>query len=876
VAGPCLDNATLLAFLYGDLPAASRSEVEAHLGGCPSCTELTTWAAADLPSRMRETGERQLSLVGELAVGSQVGRYRILALIGRGGMGEVYAAYHPDLERRIALKIVDESGPDSAERRARLLREARAIARLSHPNVVTVYDAGTIGVRVYIAMELVEGETVAAWLRAVPRTWRDVVDVFIAAGRGLAAAHAAEIVHRDFKPHNVMIGKDGAVRVMDFGLARLVNEHAPADSPRDGVEPDADQGSVTVTKTGALLGTPAYMAPEQFRGEPTDARSDQFSYCVALHEALYGFRPRLAHLDNDRGPGGVPSVPPAEGRRRVPAWLRSAVLRGLRHDRQERFSSINELLAILDRGRARVRRRMIGAAASLAVALAVVAGWRVSHPQRYECRPAPSRLADAWSAEGGTGSRRDRLNQALLASGRADAAAVWRRLSAALDGHVARWTAMYQETCEATHVRGEQSAEVLDLRMRCLANNLDEVRALTDVLTSAKGATVGQAVSAAGTLTPVAVCADVTALQATVPFPKDEKSRRTVEGLQRRLNDVRALREVGHPHDAMDQARALRSLIEQAGYAPLTASLLMNTGMNQSDIGDFVESQATLKAAFVTAEIGNDASARAEAAISLVFALSQLGRFDECDLWLREANAILDRLGPGHERTRAWALNNEAAILADTGDLERARQAFEKAIALKEQSAGPTHPDVAMSLLGLGDVLKDLGNLEAALAAEDRALAIWNENGSSFAAKAESNKAEILLALARPAEAEVSFERALRALEREGGPDNIFLAYPLNGLGETRLVQGDPEAAVRWFERALRLRQDDKKQNNPLLVAQTQFGLARALWDANRDRPRALSLARSARAGYGDGHHGDALAKVNSWLVARTPRRSSP
>src|SRR6185503_14183722 len=208
------------------LPATSLSEVEAHVAGCPACLDLTTYAAADLASRAPGAAGPRGLFIGELGIGSQVGRYRVLGLIGRGGMGEVYAAYHPDLERRIALKIVDESGPDSTERRARLLREARAIARLSHPNVVTVHDAGTLGDRVYIAMELVEGETVAAWLRAVPRSWREVVDVFIAAGRGLAAAHAAEIVHRDFKPQNVMIGKDGAVRVMDFGLARLVNEHA--------------------------------------------------------------------------------------------------------------------------------------------------------------------------------------------------------------------------------------------------------------------------------------------------------------------------------------------------------------------------------------------------------------------------------------------------------------------------------------------------------------------------------------------------------------------------------------------------------------------------------------------------------------------------
>jgi tetratricopeptide (TPR) repeat protein len=282
----------------------------------------------------------------------------------------------------------------------------------------------------------------------------------------------------------------------------------------------------------------------------------------------------------------------------------------------------------------------------------------------------------------------------------------------------------------------------------------------------------------------------------------------------------------------------------------------------------------TLKDAFVTAEIGNDAPVRAEAAISLVFALAELGRRDESALWLREAKAILDRLGPGHERARAWALNNEANLFIDAGDFERARQMFERAIALKEQTEGPKHPDVAMSLVNLGDLLKAMGNLEAALAADDRALEILNEYGSSgLAAKAENNKAEVLLALARPAEAEVSFQRALRALEREGGPDNVHLALPLNGLGETKLVQGDADAAVRWFERALRLREDAKKQASPLLLAESRFGLARALWEANRERPRALSLARSARAGYADGHHGDDLAKVDAWLAARAPRR---
>ncbi len=177
---------------------------------------------------MRLPGREGQPFLGQLLPGARVGRYQVLRAVGRGGMGEVYAAYHPDLDRRIALKVVQGLGSGTGEQRMRLLREARAIARLSHPNVVTVYDAGTFGDRVFIAMELISGRTIDRWLRDEPRTWQQILDVFVAAGRGLAAAHAAGIVHRDFKPQNVMIANDGGVRVMDFGLARLPREDAAA------------------------------------------------------------------------------------------------------------------------------------------------------------------------------------------------------------------------------------------------------------------------------------------------------------------------------------------------------------------------------------------------------------------------------------------------------------------------------------------------------------------------------------------------------------------------------------------------------------------------------------------------------------------------
>ena len=203
----CIDENRLLSFLDGTIADDDRSRVEEHLACCSACSELLTLVAADHVDHDRPAEPRPF--IGRLVPGSRVARYQILNAIGRGGMGEVYAAYHPDLDRRIALKIVSDSGAAAPDRSARLLREARAIALISHPNVIAVHDAGTVDDHVYIAMEFIEGQTLDEWVRAQPRSWREVLDVFIAAGRGLAAAHAAGVVHRDFKPQNIMIGRDG-------------------------------------------------------------------------------------------------------------------------------------------------------------------------------------------------------------------------------------------------------------------------------------------------------------------------------------------------------------------------------------------------------------------------------------------------------------------------------------------------------------------------------------------------------------------------------------------------------------------------------------------------------------------------------------------
>lgn len=308
-----------------------------------------------------------------LRPGTLVGRYTVLGLVGHGGMGQVYAAYDPKLDRRVALKLLHVDQQDGERAQERLLREAQAVARLSHPNVVVVHDVGTLDERVFVAMEFVEGTTVAEWAKA-PRTWREILGVFAQAARGLAAAHAAGLVHRDFKPQNVMVSSGGAVRVMDFGLARYLDV-GPA--PVAGSEtPSRASGELNLTRPGERLGTPRYMAPEQFKGSAVDARTDQFTFCVALYEALYGAHPfdddSMASLSLSVSSGDL-RAPPKD--RDVPGWLRRAVLRGLSTRPEARHASMAALASILENDPGpRWRRRVVTAGlVGIAVASVVLA-----------------------------------------------------------------------------------------------------------------------------------------------------------------------------------------------------------------------------------------------------------------------------------------------------------------------------------------------------------------------------------------------------------------------------------------------------------------------------------------------------------------------
>jgi len=471
---------------------------------------------------LRTTQEGTLELGGAtdtaLAPGSRVGRYVIVEKLGAGGMGVVYRATDPTLGREIALKVMavrPTAGSTAAEVSGRLLREAQSLAKLSHPHVVSVHDVGTVGDDVFVAMELVEGKTLSEWRRDEKPTQAQILEVFAAAGRGVEAAHRANLVHRDFKPENVIVAEDGRVRVLDFGLARIadpgVDDSAPASAAKP-VEPGQDRAQQS---TGRIIGTPAYMAPEQHRGGSVDERSDQFSFCVTLYEALYDGPPfagkTLEQLKRAVDAGRVEEPPEGTG---VSPKLRRVLLRGLAVDRDHRYPSMTALLAGLDsatstRGGGWRTLAMLAAAALAAFAIAIALGASPRSAPTRPCADAGTVPADVWDAEVKVGVR-----NAFLATGRPHAQATFDRVAKVIDGHAAAWVAMRTEACEATRVHATQSDEVLALRNLCLDRRLEEIRELAARFRTADARGVDNSIHDAFTLGLIAQCADVDALLA--------------------------------------------------------------------------------------------------------------------------------------------------------------------------------------------------------------------------------------------------------------------------------------------------------------------------------------------------------------------------
>jgi serine/threonine protein kinase len=338
----CPDDNALADFVGGRLRDDALATMEEHLSDCGACRSAvrTMVSLENDPVVLAATRPSEETKEEDLRPLARVGRYVVLEKIGGGAMGVVYAAQDPQLDRKVALKLLRPGlgrGESGDAVRARVAREAKAMARLSHPNVVTIFDVGTFLAQPFIAMEFIDGTTLRERMTLSRPAWQEALRLYLLAGAGLAAAHGAGLVHRDFKPDNVLVGDDGRVLVTDFGLARP--------SGADGVEAPAVIGEPNLTRAGAIVGTLAYMAPEQLRAEPVDHRADLFSFCVALYEGLHGKRPFAGKTPQEQYAAIARGAPAADGR--VPAAVRDVVLVGLRLRPEDRFPSMQALLDAL-------------------------------------------------------------------------------------------------------------------------------------------------------------------------------------------------------------------------------------------------------------------------------------------------------------------------------------------------------------------------------------------------------------------------------------------------------------------------------------------------------------------------------------------------
>ncbi len=853
----CPTNEALLAYAAHsgrfahahEIGATHDVELDEHIDSCPTCKSIVHGALGTGPTALG-TPPPGLDAVpvpptpaSEVRLGD---RYEVKRLLGRGGMGAVYLARDRTLGRDVAVKLHGVgSGGD------RLHREAVAMAKLAHPNVVTVYEVASFEDRLYVAMEYVKGGTLGTWLRT-PRTWREVVELMVGAGQGLAAAHAADLVHRDFKPENVLVGEDGRPRVSDFGIAHVQTRSS------DKIIPVAVTIDPTkpLTMTGSVLGTPAYMAPEQLIGDPVDARADQFAFCVVAWEALFGERPfsgtSLATLAASIALHKLARPTKAN----VPQRVVDIITRGLANDPAKRYPDMAALLADL-RGTIGGGKKWLVAAALGAIPIAVVATLLATrgHDAAGEvCAGGVEQLAGAWDP-----ATSEKLRAAFVAARPKDGAAIHGRVAGVLDAYADAWAAARRDACEATRVRGEQSEAALDLRMSCLDRKRAELGALARGLADADAATVMGAQRAAFGLSSLGACDDVAGLSAPVQ-PPDPASRMKVDELRASLAEANALRLLGRVKPALEKAQEVVAGAAAAKYRPLEAEALTLAGDLQERGGDAAGGIKTLEQAVVAANAGNHRLAAAEAWSRLAWIRGYRERaFDRAMLDVQMAAAAIEGAG-GNAELSAQLTHYEALILETMGKTTEAKAKYLAALAAWERRGESDTPKIALVYNDLGVVERKLGNLDEAIAYHEKALAIrtrefgenhpwvfssvinignvaWSrsdydgairsfERALAIAAEVfPPNHPQTALALSNlasaydhkdmPAQSIAAYRRALAMYEALSGPEHPDVADTLRGLANVLAADDKRDEAKQHFERALSIM--TAKEDDPLL-----------------------------------------------------------
>ncbi|MDI3286667.1 serine/threonine-protein kinase [Polyangium sp. 15x6] len=882
----CLDENLLFELSVGQLDGAALAKAEEHLDTCPRCRRVV---AATLRASGAAAPPPPPALVKR---GTAIGRYLVVERVGVGAMGQVFAAYDPELDRKVALKLLRFSSRPRAEeeqRRARLAREAQTLARLSHPNVVTVFDVGTWETQFFVALEFVAGGSARAWATREPRAWREIVQLWMQVGRGLAAAHAAGVVHRDLKPDNVLVRADGRAQVTDFGLAAETR-------PRDAA---AMPTGMAITETGALLGTPAYMAPDQLEGAPASEASDQYAFCVSLWEALHGERPFVGRTVAELARAAREEAPRAPASSPVPQAVRRLLQRGLHPDPRERHPSVGALVDALERATEERRRfgvPMLIGAALLALGVVLVTRPKEAVRRHPTCVLAEERHRAAWDD-----TRRAAVREAFDRTGLSYAAQAFGAVDGAVSARASAWRSERAEACEAL-VEAPQPDPLFRARVGCLDERLAELDAAVEVLSLGGVDPVNRATSVVEKMAPLDACVAIDV------GPADAEPCEACVVIRADVQRGRTLRELGKFTEAERVTKDALAREAPPNAAAARAALLVEHARTLEPLGRLDDAEREMfDAALAAHRVGSRALA-SEAFAELAYFVGYLrARPDDGERWALQADALVGaddplldrittvravietrrgnlrlseehfrrveervrkRLGASHP-SRARVLSNLASTILHQGRFDDALPLLKESYDLFVAALGADHPDAFQAQNSWGAALGRAGRFTEAVPVFEAALAGYKRTlGANHPriGRAASNLAEALFRLERYSEARARYIESAAAIERALGADAPDRARALAGVGQVYVAEGACAAGLGETERALGI--CAKSACEPGDAAAIEFLHAKAWVCAGRAKAqaipharRALELFRSMGAGAEE-----QIAEIEAWL----------